>query len=94
MTATARDRIFRMGWFALFGDIALYVLAMIHIRKIAEDTAKLANTLHIAATYFVYGSLLALVALVLVLFGCGRKKLPASLAWVAMLPFWYGLTMY
>ena len=94
MKVAARERIFQAGYFATAGDVLLYVLALIHIRTITDDTSKLANTLHIAATYFVYGSLLALVALVLVLFGCGLKKLPVSLACIAILPFWYGFALY
>jgi hypothetical protein len=94
MARSSKEEIFRAGRFVLAGDILLYLFAVVHLRTIAIDTSRLTNTLHVSALYFVLGSALSLIALLLIVYGRGSKKLPVSLACIATLPFWYGLTIY
>ena len=89
-----RGVVFRSGAAVIAADVALYLIAITHIRGSVLDAKSLSHTLHIAAVYFVVGAGTAIVAALLALFGHGWKRLALLLACVATLPFWYGLTAY
>jgi hypothetical protein len=91
---TYRSLIFRGGVVTAVADLLLYLVAVTQVRIMILDSKPLGETLHFAAIYFMIGSLLALVASIMLLFGYGWKRVPLILGCLASLPFWYGFTCY
>jgi hypothetical protein len=82
--------LFRSGLALMALDAALYVCALIRVQAVEPLDAKL----RAAAWFFIIGSAVSLVALPLVLFGYGSKRIGLAAGCLLSLPFWYGLTLY
>jgi hypothetical protein len=82
--------VFRFGLGIMSFDAVLYLYALVRIQKLEPLNVKL----HVAAWFFVIGSAMSLIALVLVAFGYGWKRLGLAIACMVSLLFWYGFTLY
>jgi hypothetical protein len=71
-------------------SLCLYIAALMVVPQITPLQAELAA----GARFFLAGTLLSLLSIVLVLFGKGWKRLPLVLLALFELPFWYGFTLY
>jgi hypothetical protein len=83
-------RLFRAGVVALILDASLYLYAWIHIPHLEP----LSLQLSVAARFFIIGSAVSLLALVLITFGYGWKRVPLALMCLISLPLWYVFTAY
>jgi uncharacterized membrane protein HdeD (DUF308 family) len=92
MTAPAdwRDRLFIAGYHVLFSTAAVWVIAAIAVNLAEPVDAKI----RAGAWAFLIGSLLSIIAAVLIMFGRGWKQ--RWLVFIALieLPFWIGFTLY
>jgi len=82
--------LFRLGFAFLVIEVALYISGIVLVNVIDPLNAKL----RAAAWVFVIGSTLSLIALVLSMFGYGRKRIGLAAVCLVSFPFWYGFTLY
>ena len=81
---------FRIGVTTLVLDACLYLYAWVHIQHLEP----LSLQLSVAARFFVIGSAVSLLALILIAFGYGWKRAPLALICLIALPMWYVFTAY
>ena len=85
-----RLRLFRVGVVTLILDAGLYVYAWVHIQHLEPLSVQLS----VAARFFLFGGAMSLLALVLIAFGYGWKRVPLILICLISLPLWYVFTAY
>jgi hypothetical protein len=82
--------VFRTGIATLVLDACLYFYAWVHIQHLEP----LSLQLSVALRFFFVGSAVSLLALILIIFGYGWKRVPLALVCLVALPMWYVFTAY
>jgi len=88
--ARRRLRLFRSGLALMAIEFALYLSAIASVNVIEPVGAKL----RASAWFFVIGTLLSLIVLILSMFGFGWKRIGLAVICLLFFAFWYGLTLY
>ena len=88
-SADWRERLFIIGRYVLLSTVALWVIGSIAVNVIEPVDSKI----RAGAWVFVIGSLMSVIAAVLIMFARGWQRLWVLLALIE-LPFWYGFTLY
>jgi uncharacterized membrane protein YcfT len=88
--ARRRLRLFRSGLALMAIEFAFYLSGIASVNVIQPVGAKL----RAAAWFFVIGTLLSLIVLILSMFGSGWKRIGLAVICLLSFAFWYGLTLY
>jgi hypothetical protein len=90
--AVARWRLslFRAGLVLMGIEFALYLCAVVSVQTIEPLDPKLKA----ASWFFLIGTGVSLIVLVLSAFGCGWKRVGPAAMSLLSLPFWFGFTLY
>jgi hypothetical protein len=90
--AVARWRLslFRAGLALMAIEFALYLCAVVSVQTIEP----LGPKLKAAGWFFLIGTGLSLIVLILSAFGYGWKRIGLAVMSLLSLPFWFGFTLY
>jgi uncharacterized integral membrane protein len=90
--AVARWRLslFRAGLVLMAIEFALYLCAVVSVQTIEP----LGPKLKAAGWFFVIGSGLSLIVIILSMFGYGWKRIGLAVMCLLSVPFWFGFTLY
>jgi hypothetical protein len=88
--AVWRMRLFGAGVVALMLNVGLYIYAWVYLQHLQPLSLQLSAALR----FFIVGSAVSLLALVLITFGYGWKRVPLALMCLISLPMWYVFTAY
>ena len=83
-------RLFGAGIAVLIFNAGLYIYAWVHLQHLEPLSLQLSAALR----FFIVGSAVSLLALVLITFGYGWKRVPLALMCLISLPMWYVFTAY
>ena len=78
------------GLVLMASEFVLYLCAVVSVQTIEP----LGPKLKAAGWFFLIGTGLSLIVLVLSAFGYGRKRIGLAIVSLLSLPFWFGFTMY
>ena len=85
-----RLSVFRAGLVLMAIEFALYLCAVVSVQTIEP----LGPKLKAAGWFFVIGTGLSLIVLILSVFGYGRKRIGLAFMCLLSLPLWFGFTIY
>jgi len=85
-----RIRLYRSAFVFMAIDITTYICGVVIVNVLGSMDAKI----RAGAWFFLIGSAMSLFALMMSMFGHGRRRVVLALMCLLALPFWYGFTLY